>query len=120
MRFKDDEIKRQWETQLLHPKLRDELLVLDGLAQICGMEGGLMLTSIYRPDDAFSYHKKWQAVDIRDKDWDKQFMRLFTTVIISIKRWNPQAQFELEPSPLHPDSAPHAHLEIDDGTITKP
>ena len=120
MRWKDDEIKRQWETGLVHPKLRDEIVMLDSLAQICGMEGGLMLTSIYRPDDAFSYHKKWQAVDIRNRDISEPLMRLITTILIKVKRWNPQLQFEIEPSPMHPDSAPHAHLEIDDGTIVKP
>jgi hypothetical protein len=119
MRYKDEEIKRQWETGLLHPKLRDQIVMLDSLAQICGMEGGLMLTSIYRPESMNSYHSLWRAVDIRDRDWDAAFDRLFMTILISIKRWDKEAQWEKEPSDAHPNSPPHYHIEADDGSLQK-
>jgi hypothetical protein len=119
MRYKDEEIKRQWETGLLDKDLHDYILFLDSLAKICGMPDGLMLTSIYRPLDVGSYHSKWRAVDIRDFDMDKQFIRVLMTILISVKRWRPYLQWEKEPSDAHPNADPHFHVEADNGSIKK-
>lgn len=81
------------------------------------MPKGICITSIYRPNDKDSYHSEWKAIDIRDRDWTPQFHAAVRAVLVALNSLDPCIQHEFEPSDRHPNSAPHLHLEYDDGTI---
>jgi len=101
----------------LHESLKIVVLILDSMAKIYRMAGKgeveIMVTSIYRPDDLKSYHSKFQAIDLRTKDWGMTFMKAVGPVIYAIRWLDNKIQYVFE------KDSPHLHIEFDDGTIEK-
>jgi len=120
MEFLNETIRSQYRTRQLCLALQEVTLMLECLAaRTQKMPKGICITDIYRPNDKDSYHSKWQAVDIRDRDWTPQFHAAVRAVLVALKSVDPCIQHEFEPSDRHPKSAPHLHLEYSDGSLEK-
>jgi hypothetical protein len=88
--------------------------VLDFLAEIYSASHKdsveIVVTCIYRPDDLDSYHSKWQAIDLRTRDWPVAYRIAIQVILVDIKRFDPRIQHEFE--------SDHLHIEFDDGSLT--
>jgi len=111
MQFKTDTLRSQYRTKKLCLPLRETCLVLEILARRAGRPEGITITSLYRPKDADSYHSKWQAIDIRNRDWPPTLHASVFAVLVAIRELDVKCQFEVE--------ADHLHLEYDDQSLQK-
>ena len=123
MKFCSPQLEAEFNDNRLHPAVKAAAIVIDGIVTMWRTAhpntttGECTITSVYR-DGAGSYHGRWQAVDIRTRDWDSTVRRNVEKTLAMI--WNiscKHLQREFEPSKKHPDNAPHLHVEWDDGSI---
>jgi len=120
MQTKDESLRSQYNAKRLSIPLQETVLMLECLARRCEeMPNGITITSIYRPADSKSYHSRWRAIDIRNRDWPPKFHAAVYALLVAIHELSPEIQWEFEPSQRHPNSAPHLHLEQSDGSLEK-
>ena len=122
MKFKTEEIRKDWERSLAKGKptfmqLYRIMLVIDALSQATG-HGEITITCFIRPHDFDSYHSIEQAADFSLRGKSKEYyaaMILFKWVLF---RLDPQVQLvaHLE---LYGTDHRHIHVEIDDNSLTK-
>ena len=123
MQFKEKKQQDEWRSNKLHPKVTRVCLILESMAELYKdkMPDGITITSIYREGDP-KYHGKWQAVDVRDRDWDHRFFRIAQVVLTGLRQLDKRVQHEFEPTIRDEDTGvvlkgQHLHIEFDDNSL---
>lgn len=110
------EIEQQYKSKQLHPALQEVTLTLESLASNYRnkMPRGITVTDLWREHDLKSYHHKWQAIDLRIRDWDSKFRNAVAVVLMAYRHLDGRIQHEFEDKAVE---GPHLHLEFDDDSL---